>query len=195
MAWKEVSYRLTGLTPGLIPHSNQTANPLNANARALKLITAKAKKTEADYIEMAHIEFTAALYMDKELGPHIPAENLEAMIQRAAMKVREGPAAKSGMFCLHKTALEYDGPRTPEELWNLEQFRFMRIVKSGGRTGGSVMRCRPIFESWACTATITIDDEIADPKRLAVWMDIAGCQIGLCDWRPRYGRFTAELLG
>jgi hypothetical protein len=194
MAWKEMSYQLTGLPPGLIPHSDQTANPLNPYARAIKQLTAKKKKVEADHIEVARIEFAAALYLDEELGPVIPFANIDGMIQHAAMKSREGAYAKAGVFCYDNAQLEYDGPRTVEELWADEKFRLVKAVKGGGVGGGRVMRCRPLFTKWQATIKFTVDDEVIGLDRVASWMVIAGTQVGLCDWRPRYGRFIAKRL-
>jgi hypothetical protein len=188
MAWNTVQYKLTSSAP-LIMHNGQTADPLNHWAKALKQITAKKKKTDADHEEIARIEFRAGLYMDKD-GPVLPANVIESLVFHAAMKFKEGPVAKSGCYCLANSRLEYDGPRDVDGLWADENFRFSAIVRVGGR----MPRMRPIFQEWSAVITLSIEDTVVDVHRLDDWMHVAGTQIGLCDWRPQHGRFTAERL-
>ena len=189
MAWQELTYRLKSSAP-LLMHSGRTADPTDKFAKALKQISSKRKKTDADYEEMARIEFAAGIYMDKD-GPVLPSYVIESMIVNAAKKVREGPTAKSGCYCMNHARLEYDGPRTVDELWADESFRFSAIVRVGQ---ARVARMRPVFNEWSATVTLSIEDEVVNVARIDDWMQIAGTQVGLCDWRPKYGRFTAERL-
>ena len=189
MAWQEIQYKLTSSAP-LLMHNGQTADPTNKWAKALKQVSSKRKKTDADYEELARLEFAAGLYMDAD-GPVLPSYVIESMIVNAAKKVREGPTAKSGCFCMNHARLEYDGPRTVEELWADEQFRFSAIVRVGQ---ARVARTRPLFNEWSAIITLSIEDEVTNITRVDDWMQIAGTQVGLCDWRPKFGRFTAERL-
>ena len=113
--WKTLHFKLASDSP-MIMHSGRTANPLDPFAKALKQISSKRKKTDADHAELARIEFLAGLYLGPD-GPVIPARNVDAMLINAAKKNREGPLAKSGVFCVGDAPLQYDGPRTAEELW------------------------------------------------------------------------------
>jgi hypothetical protein len=189
MAWKSVSYKLTSSAP-LIAHNGQTADPLNKWAKALKLISSKRAKTDADYEEMARIEFMAGLYMG-EGGPIIPAFVLDPVVVNGAKKSKEGMVAKSGCFCLEHARLDYDGPRTADELWNDEQFRFSALVRVGN---ARVSRMRPIFRNWGAIVTLHVEDTMVNVSRVDAWLDAAGTQVGIGDWRPQYGRFTAERL-
>lgn len=189
MAWQAVTYRLTGLAP-LIQHNGQTADPTNKFAKAIKQISSKRTKTDADYEEMAHLEFLAGLYMD-ESGPVIPANMIDALIVAGAKKSKEGQTAKSGCFCLEHAKLEYEGPRTDAELWADESFHFPAIVRVGT---ARISRMRPVFRKWAATVTLNIDNAVVNVARVDDWMAAAGTQIGLGDWRPQHGRFTATRL-
>lgn len=189
MAWQEIQYKLTSSAP-LLMHCGQTADPSNRYAKALKQISSKRKKTDADYEEMARIEFAAGLYLDKD-GPVLPSYLIESMIVNAAKKVREGPMAKSGCFCLTHSRLEYDGPRTVDELWADEGFRYSAIVRVGQ---ARVSRMRPIFDEWSAVVHLNIEDEVVNVARIDDWMQIAGTQVGVGDWRPKFGRFSAERL-
>lgn len=190
MAWKTMQFHLTGDAP-LIMHNGQTADPLNKYAKQLKAVSGKRKKTDSDYEEMARIEVFAGLYLSKEDGPIIPADLIDACIIGAAKKSREGMLATSGFFTTGHSRLEYDGPRTAEELWADERFRFSRMVRIGQVR---VMRTRPIFQQWQTTVAVQHEDTVVNAAQVAAWFAVAGTLVGLCDWRPRFGRFQAKRL-
>lgn len=187
MVWMSSKYHLTGDAP-LIMHNGQTADPLNQFAKAMKKVSGKRQKTDSDYEELARIEFAAGLYIDAT-GPYIPADVMIATLINAAKKSKEGPAARSGMVVETPSPLEYSGPRTTEELWKDETFRFVALVRVGMN---KVVRTRPIFRQWAATCEVMYEDSLVNVEQVDRWMAVAGTQIGLCEWRPRYGRFSAK---
>jgi hypothetical protein len=189
MAWKKIEYKLTSSAP-LIMHNGQTADPTNKWSKLIKQISSKRKKTDADYEEIARLEFMAGLYLD-ENGPILPAYMIDSLVINGAKKFKEGQLAKSGCFCLHQASLEYEGPRTVDELWADEQFRFSAIVRIGQ---SRVARMRPIFREWSATITLNVEDTIVNPARVQEWLDAAGTQVGVGDWRPQNGRFTVERI-
>lgn len=189
MAWKTVSYKLTSSAP-LIMHNGQTSDPLNKWSKLIKQISSKRAKTDADYEEMARLEFLAGLYLD-ERGPIIPSYVVDALVINGAKKSKEGMTAKSSCFCLEHAALEYDGPRTANELWSDERFRFSFPVRVGM---AKVQRMRPIFNDWNCVVSLQYEDTLINLSRLDTWLDVAGTQVGLCDWRPQHGRFTSARM-
>lgn len=174
----------------MLMHNGQTAAPLNKWAKAIKQISSKRKKTDADYEEMARLEFHAGLYMG-ENGPIIPSNNVEAMVIEAAKKSREGKIAKAGVFCNEHVSLEYEGPRTAEELWSDEDFRHVAIVRV---QSSRVARTRPIFHKWEAVVKLSYEDTVTNLARVDDWMFIAGTQVGLGDWRPQHGRFEVERI-
>ena len=189
MAWQTLKYKLTSSAP-LIMHNGQTADQLNKWAKLLKQISSKTKKTEADYEEIARLEFLAGLYLDKD-GPILPAHVIDSMIVNGAKKSKEGQIAKSGCFCLEHAKLEYDGPRTANELLADDNFRFSALVRV---KMSRVSRMRPIFKEWSTIITLHMEDTLVNPSQVDKWINDAGTQVGLCDWRPQYGRFTAKKL-
>lgn len=187
MAWQELKYRLMSDCPMLV-HNGQTADPLNKWSKAMKAINSKRKKTDADYEEIARLEFFAGLYMGQH-GPVIPAPNVDAMLIAAAKQNRQGPLAKSGLYCAKDADMLYDGPRTAEAMWKEERFRHTAIVRIGM---SKVVRMRPIFRSWSTVVTLQTEDTVVNAAQVDEWMFIAGRQIGLGDWRPQHGRFSVE---
>lgn len=190
MAWSQAKYQLTS-TCDMISHNGQTADPLNKFAKALKQVSSKRVKTEADYEEMARIEFMAGLYMG-EHGPIIPSSNIESMLIAASKKSKEGNIAKSSVFCPEHAIMEYDGPRDAKAMWELEEFRFSCLVRVGT---ARIVRTRPLFHKWQAVITLNFEPSMVNPARLDDWLDVAGSIIGLGDWRPQHGRFEAKRLG
>ena len=189
MAWQAVTYRLISEAP-LLMHNGQTADPTNKWSKSLKQISGKRLKTDADYEEMARIEFLAALYLDKD-GPILPPNMIDAMLVAGAKKSKEGQVAKSGCFCLNVARLNYTGPRTADEMWADESFRFSAIVRVGM---ARVSRTRPIFREWSADVRLHVEPSLVNIARVDEWFNVAGTQIGLGDWRPQYGRFTVARL-
>lgn len=181
---QEKTYTLRSICPMLV-HNGQLADPTNVFAKAMKAISGKRAKTDADFEEMARIEFLGGLYMGKA-GPVIPPQNVRGMLIRAARKRKEGKQAEAGVFVLDNTQMEYDGPRDADALWEDESFRHRAIVVVGRNR---VARTRPIFNEWQAKVKVTFDDELVNERQLDEWFEIAGGIIGLGDWRPQYGRF------
>lgn len=139
---------------------------------------------------MARLDFLASLYMGDD-GPVIPGDNWEAMLTAAAKKRREGQVAKAGMMVLKNASLEYEGPRSPDDLWNSERFRFTKRVRI---STNSVMRTRPIFEDWSAVVEVRYEDSVVDLAQVDDWFRMAGSLIGVGDWRPRFGRFDVKRI-
>lgn len=185
MAWQTLKYKLSSDCPMLM-HAATTVDPLHPLAKELKRISGKRAKTDADHEAMARIEFMAGLYMGKD-GPVLPAANLDAMIVKAAAKLKEGTICKVSCFALHAAPLEYDGPRTAPELYEKEEFRHRARVKVGM---ASVMRTRPIFQTWSAVVELSVETTTVNPAQVDTWFTIAGQQVGMGDWRPQHGRFS-----
>src|SRR5689334_21733488 len=97
-------------------HNGQLADPLNQWSKSIAQISGKKNKTEADHREIARREWYGALYISNG-EPCIPGEMIEAALIKGAMKEKRGPAAKAGLLVPDHAKLEYEGPRTPDELW------------------------------------------------------------------------------
>lgn len=187
----EFTLSITGTT-ALLMHNAQLCNPLNVTAKAMKTVSGKRKKTDDDHLEMARLEFLGGLYLDPDIGPFIPGENIQRCLVDAARITRDGVKVTRGVFIASDVnPLAYKGPRTASELWADENFRLMSAAKV---QQSRIMRCRPIFREWRTEATGILDTSIldfADFKKIA---RTAGQLIGLGDWRPRYGRFTVDVI-
>ena len=195
-----IKVRLTGIAPTLM-HNNQACNPLNPYAKAMKTITGKRKKSDDDFNELAKIEWESGLYFTPELGPFIPATNVEGMLRDAAKKLKLGTAIKQSVrvFPL-EIPLNYKGPRDLEGLKKIafsgvkvdgEDFFDSRPVKVGMST---INRTRPRFNKWSIDIEIVADDTVFNVDDIIQILTIAGTKICLSDYRPRYGAFEFKIL-
>jgi len=180
--------QLTSTRP-LIMHNAELANPLNPVVKEIRKFSKKRNKTDDDQEAIAQLEFLGGLYHDKELGPYVPADNIWRCLYNAAKRHKLGERVKEALLIESDVnPLAYKGPRGAEELWANEAFRYYKSVRvQMSRT----MRCRPIFYNWATEADGILDSSLLDLEDLKRIAEEAGSLVGLCEWRPRFGRFTA----
>lgn len=186
----DIRITLTGTAP-LLMHNSRLANPIDPATKALKRVTSKRNKTDDDHEEIARLEHAGSLYIDPDAGPYLPGDNIWRALYDAAKKHKLGPRIKEGVVILSDVnPIVYHGPRDPEGLWNDANYRLMASVKvSMSRT----MRCRPLFREWRTDANGFLDPNILDLAQLQQIAETAGMLIGIGDWRPRYGRFSATV--
>lgn len=183
--YQELKCRIRGLQP-MLQHNGQLADPMNKWAKAIKAESSKRKKTDETHEELSRLEFMGSLYLDQKNEPCVPGENIEAMLLSAAKKRKEGTLCKTGIMVTGDFPLQYSGPRNPDALWEAQKFTFRIAARVNA---AKVMRTRPIFRAWALDFTIHVDPDIVDQSIVEEWLDIAASQVGLSDWRPRFGRF------
>lgn len=197
-----VQYRLTGLSP-LLLHSGQAIDPLNHYAKELKRVSKKRSKTDDDQLVMSHLEWYMSLYhngpqdqiedgqvtVDPSARIILPSYTIEAMLVAGAKKKKMGPAAKAGIIVDSDAILEYDGPNDINKLWaGGKHIHRVAVRVSAAR----IMRTRPIFREWAAVIAVMFDNAVLDEPDIYTMLTDAGQQVGIGDWRPRFGRFEVE---
>ena len=187
-----IQFLLKGTAP-MLQHNGQLADPRNKWVRAIKQISGKRKKTEADLDEMARLEFLGGLYCNGN-GPCIPAHVLEATLigkNSSARKEKMGKQGAAGLFVPSDHDLLYDGPRDPDEMWEDGSFTFTAMVKV---MTARIARTRPIFHDWSSEVAVQFNPDIINESDIIRWMNVSGAEVGIGDWRPRYGRFEVEVI-
>ena len=184
-----IKIRLIGDRP-LLMHSGRLADPLDEIARNLAKVTSKRMKTRADHEEIARIEWYGGLWLS-DGRPCIPSEAIEASFATAARAKKRAKQARAGVMVMGPSLLDYDGPRDIDKLWKDPEFRLRRPVRVGN---ARTMRTRPRFSIWRADAVVTFMPTLLDRAEMLDIFGIAGSQEGIGDWRPRYGRFTVELI-
>ena len=161
-------------------------------------ITSKRKKTDADYAEIARLEFIAGLYFDKDKGPIVPSRCIRKMLIEAARKDKNGKQFESGVFVAGDSVLEYDGPREIEPLFLAEngdgENRFVWTTVVGNQRN-SIMRTRPIFHEWSCEFEVDLEPSLVDQQTFETALEKARVSGGLLDARSiGYGKFSPTVL-
>lgn len=191
-------YRITvsGVSP-IIHHNGaaglDTRSPVS---REIAAIAAKrgGNRTAADDERLRELEAQRALWLDESGAPSIPATAIRAAIEGGARKRKQGPQVRGGLIVLN-TAFDYDTEKYGtdiEALGRSTQYTVPVVVQRS-----RILRTRAKFDTpWSCTFELDVDDEQIDQSQLLEWLDIAGWQIGLGDWRPEksgmFGRFSAS---
>ena len=188
MGTKIVSLKLNSKGP-LLMHCDKFANPMDQGAIAMKALTAKLKKSQEVLTEIARLSYFGSLYnSDGVVG--IPGVCLEAAIKDAAKLQKLGKVVEREVMVVeHFMPLTYDGPQDPNELWADKKFCDCRSVVVGK---ARVMRYRPKFSNWTLAAHLQFDDKQIDIDRLLGIVRDAGSKIGICDFRPKFGRFELD---
>lgn len=187
-----VKARLTGVAP-LLMHNGQLVDPTNKFTKALAAATKSSnKKTEDGIADIRRLEWEGGLYTDEEGKVAIPADLVLALVLGGAKKSKQGGEAKAGIYeAAPFFALDYEGPKDLKKLYADPRFVDCR----GARVGQArVMRTRPVFRKWALDVGLIVDTEVMDPESVITALVKAGTLVGLGDWRPRFGRFTVEVL-
>ena len=177
-----------GITP-LIMHSCKCVNPLHPIAKELKKYTSKKNKTEEDLNIISDLEWKAGAYWEDGIGLYIPGENVEATIQNGAKANKKG---KDIQKYVNVTDLyipfHYGENLTLDELVSKYEYRDTRPMNV---QRSKVIRTRPRFDQWNITFHLIYDENKIDLDTIQNSIEYAGQYVGLCDSRPKYGKFVA----
>lgn len=187
MIMKNLQVTWKGLSP-LIMHSCQCVNPLHPIARELKKYTSKKKKTEEDLLKIADLEWEAGAYWLDNIGLYIPGENIEATLVNGGKANKKGTDIQKYVNITEPFIPFFYGENlSKEELiqnFNYRDTRIMVVQRA------RVVRTRPRFNQWHIIFNLLYDETKIDLDTIITAMEYSGSYIGLCDSRPKYGRFV-----
>ena len=179
-----------GITP-LIMHSCKCVNPLNPISKELKKYTSKKNKTDEDLIKISDLEWQSGAYWDNEIGLYIPGENVEATLRNGAKAFKKGSDFSKYVNVTEPYIKFYYGEDlTKEEL--IQNYKY-RDVRPMNVQRSKVLRTRPRFDQWNITFNLLYDETKIDIDTIINVLEYSGNYIGLCDSRPRYGKFCATI--
>jgi hypothetical protein len=187
--FETIHVRLTGVAP-LLMRSGRLADPLDPHAREIDRVARKRQKTAADLEALARLEWFGGLWVDAG-RPCVPAEAIEACVVEAAKLRRAGKTVKAGFICPSNPLLVYDGPHELDETFADTNFHLRVAVQIAGKR---TMRTRPCFRAWSLEFDAHFMPTVLDRRDVCEFLKVAGDRVGLGDWRPRFGRFTTQIL-
>lgn len=195
---EQLTLHITGQSP-LLMHGPRTVNPLDDMTKEIKRYTGKRKKTEEDHLAIARLEWEAGLYFEAGVGPYLPGVNVLKCLRDSGALTKLGTAVNRAVIISEEKlpvlcASQNGGARwsktsTVQQLWDANLKDFRRV----GNQKNSVMRCRPMFPTWAIEVGLIVETSILDREDLVSIAERAGVMIGLGDYRPRFGRFEVEV--
>jgi len=206
--------KIVGVRP-LLLHSDRSIDRKEPAQQEVEKIHSKSKKqrTSSDDDASLCLKFQLCCYGDWTERLWIPCDNVMKAITEAAPKVERGivKLAESGLRVdgvdgdEDQIGIEfppsYKGPKTGKDMWLLAHreknpdpaYVFSKSVRIPPRTGARVPFSRPRLPVWGATFSLTkYPFSPFSEETLQKLVVTAGEQVGLCDWRPRYGLFQVE---
>jgi hypothetical protein len=99
-----------GTTP-LLMHNARLVDPLDTVVKQIREVSSKRIKTDADHAEIAQLEWLGGIYYQQDVGPFVPATNLQKCLIEGARLSRDGKKIERGVvFETLVLPLEYEGP-------------------------------------------------------------------------------------
>jgi hypothetical protein len=188
MSIERISLRLIGVGPMLMRNS-RLGDPLDPYSKALAAVTSKRLKTEADHVRIAELEFRGSLYTHHG-APCLPQNLIKSVCVDGATKSKMGDTTKAAFRAEGAALLQFDGPKTADELWADERFRYRATVRIRSR-GTVTVRTRPRFDGWSAIVQGTYLPSLLDRENIVEFYRMAGLY-GLGDYTPEFGRFQVE---
>ena len=186
------TYRLTGIAPLLMHRAAGLLDPNNPLTVEMKKITdKKSKKTDSDIEDLRRLEWMNGVYINADRRVIVCADNMQAMLVESARKTRKGKTFSAGVFIEEDSLLEYDGPKDLDKLYADPRFVDRRSVVV---TRNRVIRTRPVFPQWSLLMTVCYMPSVVSVREIDDAASEAGTLVGLGDYRPRFGRFTTEVV-
>lgn len=181
----------------MVMHNGLLADPMYPYTLAIKKITSKGSKklTEHDYAERDRLEWEGGLYWSEEIGGFaLPSDNLERCIQEGAKKNRLGKDFAAAVF-VQETEVEVKHRltgKTKERIYAEPTYTIRKGVKV---QLARIIRIRPLVPTgWNMEFTVEFDESIVNKQAVTTALTEAGSLVGLGDWRPKFGRFSVEVL-
>lgn len=198
MTMQSLTATISGVSP-LILANPQAVSKSNSFKKAMTAITDKRRgKTDADLDELADLEVASRMYFDDALGVYVPAQWVLASIAyraNAAAKIGKGKI-RGAVFMPQsgKLKLNYRGMKKVSKLADVvknAEFRHSMILP---QKGVRIEKTMPIFHDWSFSVDIEYDDSVLNKSTLKLILEQSARYVGFGDFRPTFGRATAEFL-
>ena len=187
---KNLKVTWKGISP-LIMHSCKCVNPLHPISREMKKYTSKKKKTEDDLLKIADLEWESGVYWLDDIGLYIPSENVEATLINGGKANKKGTDIQKYVNITDPIIPFFYGENlTKKELISDYRYRDTRIMTV---QRARIVRTRPRFNQWYIVFNLSYNEEKIDLDTIMNAMSYAGSYVGLCDSRPKYGKFCATI--
>ena len=201
---KTLQVKLTGLRPIIMgnPQGISLTNQYSVNSRRISsaMKTARKKGDESRLVELqeeqSKNDFFTSAYWTKEDGFYLPDSVVEACFKEAGRTLRKGrdvdrAVLVSEMLIVLKTGHRFN---SLEDAYAHEAFRMEGPCKIPPKTGALIWKTRCMIPAgWTTQFQLEFDETTISAKILTEIVNVSGQSIGIGGWRPKFGRFTAEV--
>lgn len=176
-------YRMTVGIVGTAPLLMHAWNIQAVDEKAKAAKGSKAKKTD---------DIESYVYRDEDGHVGVPGMNFAASIQMAGKFMQDPRSPRKSAFDLCKAGVVPLTPVAPFQplavTWDYEHAARVTVQRAG------ITRIRPAMrEGWRLRFDLLVTTpEYLSPGVMAALVGNAGRLIGICDFRPTYGRFAVE---
>lgn len=196
MAIQTLNVKMIGDHP-LLMANPQCVDRFNPFAKEMARINAKkTRRTDEDYRMLSDIEVRAKVHWDELLGVYVPTTWLMAALCKNAFtlkKISKDKIRGSVFPVTPKVALTYaskDKVRALDDVVGNPEFRYNMNVKQGQVR---VMKSMPVFRNWSFETELEFENTQVDPADLKAILEYSAKYGGFGDFRPTFGRATAEV--
>jgi len=193
----ELKVKLVGRGPMLM-HNGRMANPLCSYVREMKPLTGKRNKTDEDHAKLMQIEARGACWETEKGEMGVPNAAVWATIYNAAKAFKRGEDIKRALLyedVVEPMVVKGQSVACDEYLFGNEQSVTEHIDYRPVRVKAArPMRARPKVEGWESEHTFELLTDVVNERDLEPILERAGRLVGIGDWRPIYGKFTAEVV-
>ena len=178
----------------MLQHNGRLMNPLDPYTQKLKQLTGKRKKTDEDLIEIMMVEARGGCWETEDGFLALPNDAVWASIFAGAKSFKRGSDIKKALFFDDiSLPIEVEGSQIKcDDFLKDPENIFYRSVKIGRNR---VMRARPKITRWkSAVHTFELFEDVIEVRDLVPILNTAGRLVGIGDYRPTYGTFTAEIL-
>jgi hypothetical protein len=196
MSMRNAKISITGVSP-LLMNNPQTVDRFNKFAKRMAAINAKkTRRTDDDYLELRDLEMESKSYFDEEIGVYVPSSWVSEAIATAAFRVAKISRAdiRGAMFTTEdKVRLIYRDMDKVKKIDDIVKNQAFRIVLNLPQGQTRLAKAFPIFHHWSFETAVEFDDKIIDPDSLSRIIDHTARYGGFGDFRPKFGRASAEI--
>lgn len=192
MARRTYSVKIRGTAP-LIQHGTAGMDPDNPGVQEHAKLTKKrgSNRTDTDKARMRDLEAILSVW-ERAGQVTIIAPAIRGCLEGAARTLKQGAQVRRGLRVRFEVDFEHNVPGVgfEEVAMNAKWTTDVKVGQS------RIMRTRAKFDEWSARFTVDVDDQQVDKSQLETWVEIAGQQIGIGDWRPDKSGFygTFELV-
>lgn len=196
MTIQTLTVKIVGDHP-LLMANPQCVDRFNPFTREIARINAKkTRRTDEDYHNLADLETRSKIHWDETLGVYVPTTWIMAALCKNAFtlkKISKDKIRGSVFPTSPKVALVYSGQgkvKTIDDVVGNPMFRYSMNVKQGQVR---IMKSMPIFKDWSFQADMEFENTQVDPADLKAIIEYSAKYGGFGDFRPTFGRATAEV--